>query len=360
MPARGRSRSSATLGEQLQGRDHRGHPATSRLALPPGRVRRPLPRAARAGDRPPRAFKLTSVAGAYWRGDARNEHAPAHLRHRVGDQEGPRGATSKRVEEAKQRDHRRLGQELDLFSLHPIAPGSPFFHPKGAIVYNTLVDYIRRLYGRYGYTEVITPLIYKTRALEDARATTTLSATTCSSCELDDDEYGVKPMNCPGHCYLFATRKHSYRDLPIRYADFSRLHRFEPSGTLHGLTRVRSIAQDDAHIYCTPEQVDDELDALHRDDARGLRRVRLRPRRGHAADAAREVPRPDRAVGRGRGGARARRSTRRGYPVTSCPARARSTARRSASTSATCSSARGRSPRCRSTARMPERFGLAT
>ena len=175
---------------------------------------------------------------------------------------------------------------------------------------------------------------------------------------LDEDEYGVKPMNCPGHCYLFATRKHSYRDLPIRYADFSRLHRFEPSGTLAGLTRVRSMAQDDAHIYCTPEQLDARAGVVHRDDARGLRRLRLRPRRGHAADPAREVPRPPRAVGRGRGGARPRGARAPATRSPCCRARARSTARRSGSTSATSSSARWTLATVQIDCAMPERFEL--
>ena len=208
------------------------------------------------------AFKLTSLAGAYWRGDSNNEQLQRIY--------GTAWATQKdleahlaRIEEAKQRDHRRIGPALDLFSLHPIAPGSPFFHPKGAIVYNTLVEYVRGLYRRYGYTEVVTPLVYKTdlwktsghyEAFRDDMFLMTI----------DDEEYGVKPMNCPGHCYLFATRKHSYRDLPVRLADFSRLHRFEPSGTLNGLTRVRSMAQDDAHIYCTDAQLDEELAAFIR------------------------------------------------------------------------------------------------
>jgi len=164
-----------------------------------------------------------------------------------------------RLEQAKQRDHRRLGQVLDLFSLHPIAPGSPFFHPRGAVLYNVLVDFIRGLYGKYGYAEVITPLIYKTELWKTSGHYEAFRDDMFLM-QLDEQEYGVKPMNCPGHCYLFATRKHSYRDLPVRYADFSRLHRFEPSGTLTGLTRVRSMAQDDAHIYCTPEQMDAELD----------------------------------------------------------------------------------------------------
>jgi threonyl-tRNA synthetase len=204
-----------------------------------------------------KAFKLTSVAGAYWRGDARNE-----MLQRIY---GTAWANAKdleaylaRIEEAKQRDHRRLGQQLDLFSIHPISPGSPFFHPKGAVIYNTLVQFVRSLYGRYGYTEVITPLIYKTELWKtsghyDAFREDMFLMT------VDEDEYGVKPMNCPGHCYLYSTQKYSYRDLPLRFADFSRLHRFEPSGTLAGLTRVRSMAQDDAHIYCTSEQLDNEL-----------------------------------------------------------------------------------------------------
>ena len=205
-----------------------------------------------------KAFKLTSVAGAYWRGDEHNE-----MLQRIYGTAWANGkdleAYLKRVEEAKQRDHRRLGPALDLFSIHPIAPGSPFFHPKGALLYNLLVQYIRGLYGRYGYTEVITPLIYKTD-LYKTSGHYDLFHDDMFLIAVDEEEYGVKPMNCPGHCYLFNTQKHSYRDLPVRFADFSRLHRFEPSGTLAGLTRVRSMAQDDAHIYCTPDQLDDELD----------------------------------------------------------------------------------------------------
>jgi threonyl-tRNA synthetase len=205
-----------------------------------------------------KAFKLTSLAGAYWRGDERNE-----MLQRIYGTSFPTKeqleAHLKRLEEAKQRDHRRLGPQLDLFSLHPIAPGSPFFHPKGAVVYNTLVQYMRSLYGRYGYTEVVTPLIYKTDLFKQS-GHYDLFRKDMFLMSVDEEEYGVKPMNCPGHCYLFETRKYSYRDLPIRFADFSRLHRFEPSGTLSGLTRVRSMAQDDAHIYCTPEQLDGELD----------------------------------------------------------------------------------------------------
>ena len=204
-----------------------------------------------------KAFKLTSIAGAYWRGDSRNEQ----LQRIYGTAWATRkdlDAYLKRVEEAKQRDHRKLGPALDLFSLHPIAPGSPFFHPKGTIIYNRLIEYIRELYARYGYSEVVTPLIYKTELWKTSGHYEAFRQDMFLM-DVHDGEYGVKPMNCPGHCYLFASRKYSYRDLPIRFADFSRLHRFEQSGVLSGLTRVRSFAQDDAHIYCTPEQLDHEL-----------------------------------------------------------------------------------------------------
>jgi threonyl-tRNA synthetase len=204
------------------------------------------------------AFKLTTIAGAYWRGDARNEQLQ-RIYGTAWATQAELDAYLARVEEAKQRDHRRIGQALDLFSIHAIAPGSPFFHPKGTQLYNTLVDYIRGLYRRYGYTEIITPLIYKTD-LYKTSGHYELFKDDMFVMAAGEEEYGVKPMNCPGHCHLFATRKHSYRDLPIRFADFSRLHRFEPSGTLQGLTRVRSLVQDDAHIYCTREQLDGELD----------------------------------------------------------------------------------------------------
>jgi len=204
-----------------------------------------------------RAFKLTHLAGAYWRGDARNEMLQ-RIYGTAWANEKELQEYLEKLEQAKQRDHRRLGQQLDLFSLHPISPGSPFFHPKGTIVYNELVAFMRELYRRYGYTEVITPLIFKTELWKTSGHYDAFRDDMFLM-QVDDEEYGVKPMNCPGHCYLFATRKYSYRDLPVRFADFSRLHRLEPSGTLTGLTRVRSMAQDDAHIFCTPEQMDEEL-----------------------------------------------------------------------------------------------------
>ena len=203
------------------------------------------------------AFKLTHVAGAYWRGDENNEM----LQRIYGTAFASKQELAEhleRIEEARRRDHRKVGPALDLFSLHPVAPGIPFFHPRGTILYNTLVEYIRSLYRRYGYDEVMTPQLYKTELFQTS-GHYDLYKEDMFLLEADGDEYGVKPMNCPGHVYLFGQGKKSYRDLPIRMADFSRLYRLERSGVLSGLTRVRGFSQDDAHIFCTPEQLDDEF-----------------------------------------------------------------------------------------------------
>jgi threonyl-tRNA synthetase len=204
-----------------------------------------------------KAFKLLSIAGAYWRGDERNQmlsriYGTAFHTQKELDEH------LTRLEEAKARDHRKLGKELGLYSFHPEAPASPFFHPKGTQVYNELVTYIRELYFKYGYSEVITPQIldvalWKTSGHYDNYAENMYFTTA------EEREYAVKPMNCPGHCLMFGSQKHSYRDLPIRYADFGRLHRYERSGVTHGLTRVRTFCQDDAHIYCTPDQIKAEM-----------------------------------------------------------------------------------------------------
>ena len=207
-----------------------------------------------------KAFKLLSIAGAYWRGDEKNPmlsriYGTAFHTQKELDEH------LKRLEEAKARDHRKLGKELGLYSFHPEAPASPFFHPKGTQVYNELVAYMRALYFKYGYSEVITPQIldvalWKTSGHYENYAENMYFTTA------EEREYAVKPMNCPGHCLMFGSQKHSYRDLPIRYADFGRLHRYERSGVTHGLTRVRTFCQDDAHIYCTPEQIKTEMAAF--------------------------------------------------------------------------------------------------
>ncbi len=204
-----------------------------------------------------KAFKLLRTAGAYWRGDEKN----AQLQRIYGTAFFTRAELKEHLallEEAKRRDHRRLGKELELFSFHPEAPASPFFHPKGAIVYNALIDLMRRVYREHGYEEVITPQILDVGLWHRSGHYDHYSESMYFS-RVEDHEYAVKPMNCPTHCLMYLEKLHSYRELPIRYADFGRLHRFERSGVVAGLTRVRSFSQDDAHIFCAPEQVEEEI-----------------------------------------------------------------------------------------------------
>jgi threonyl-tRNA synthetase len=213
------------------------------------------PHVAKAGDIG--AFKLTSIAGAYWRGSEKNP-----MLQRIY---GVAFATQAELdeyllmlEEAKKRDHRKLGKEMDLFSFQPIAPASPFFHPKGTVVYNLLVEYMRKLYVPYEYEEVITPQImdvslWKTSGHYDNYVENMYFT------KIDEREFAVKPMNCPAHTFIYASQKRSYRDLPLRFADFGRLHRYEKSGVTAGLTRVRTFCQDDAHLFCTPDQIASEM-----------------------------------------------------------------------------------------------------
>ena len=203
------------------------------------------------------AFKLLSVAGAYWRG---SETRPM-LQRIYGTAFENRKALRQhlnRLAEAEKRDHRRLGKELELFLFDPLAPASPFFLPKGAELYTLLVDYVRGLYKRYGYQEVITPEIFSTDLWKRSGHYENYLEN-MYIIDVGEREYGVKPMNCPAHALIYASQLHSYRDLPLRLADFGRLHRFERSGVTHGLTRVRSFSQDDAHIFCTHEQIAQEV-----------------------------------------------------------------------------------------------------
>jgi threonyl-tRNA synthetase len=203
------------------------------------------------------AVKLLEASGVYWKGDEANER----LQRIYGTAFASREEMEQyleRLEQARARDHRRLGQELDLFSFNPLAPAMPFLHPKGAAIYNALVDYVRELYARDGYGEVITPQIldvelWKTSGHYDNYREHMFFT------EADERQMSVKPMNCPGHCLIFATRLRSYRDLPVRFADFGRLHRYERSGVTAGMFRVRSFSQDDAHIFCTEEQIEGEV-----------------------------------------------------------------------------------------------------
>ena len=206
------------------------------------------------------AFALDRVAGAYWRGDEKNamlQRVYGLLFPTDADLEAYRETRA----EAERRDHRRLGRELDLFHIDPISPGSPFFHPKGTVIYNELIDYMRELYREYGYSEVITPQVFSADLFKTSGHYANFKDD-MYMLEIDEQEFGLKPMNCPGHCSLFRSGHYSYRDLPLRFAEFTRLHRNERSGVLHGMTRVRSFAQDDSHIYCTPDQVEAEITSV--------------------------------------------------------------------------------------------------
>jgi threonyl-tRNA synthetase len=207
------------------------------------------------------AFKLTEIAGAYWRGDERNPMLQRIYGTAFSNKKELKAHLA-RIEEAKQRDHRRVGADLELFHVDAIAPGSPFYLPKGMVLYNGLVDFIRGLYPKYGYAEVMAPQVFRTELFKTSGHYQLFKEDMFILEGDEGEELAVKPMNCPGHCHLFSLKKNSYRELPIRYAEFSRLHRNERSGTLTGLSRVRSMAQDDAHIFCEPSQVNDELDSF--------------------------------------------------------------------------------------------------
>lgn len=203
------------------------------------------------------AFKLTHVSGAYWRGNEKNPQ----LQRIYGTAFKTKQELHEyfqMLEEAKKRDHRKLGKELDLFSFQPEAPASPFFHPKGATIYNRLVQYVRDMYKYYGYEEVITPQIFDSKLWKTSGHYEHYQENMYFT-EIDEREFAVKPMNCPSHTFIFSAHKRSYRDLPLRIADFGRLHRYERSGVTSGLTRVRTFCQDDAHVFCTPEQIEQEI-----------------------------------------------------------------------------------------------------
>lgn len=205
----------------------------------------------------PFGFKLVSIAGAYWRGDEKRQMLQRIYAASFSTKEELKEHLH-RLEEAKKRDHRKLGRELELFHFEQVAPGAPFFMPKGAFIYNQLVEYIRRLYVIYEYDEVITPQILDTELWHTSGHYEHYKENMFFS-KFDEREYAVKPMNCPCHMLMFKHYKYSYRDLPMRYADFGRLHRYESSGALAGLTRVRSFCQDDAHIFLALDQVQEEV-----------------------------------------------------------------------------------------------------
>jgi threonyl-tRNA synthetase len=208
-------------------------------------------------SKPIKAVKLLSLAGAYWRGD---ETKPQLTRVYGTAFYDPKDLEEylHRLEEAKRRDHRRLGRELDLVHFNEHSPGSPIWHPRGMVIWNALEALRQRENSRRGYLEVKTPLLYDTE-LWEISGHWEKYRDNMFLIEQEDKTFGLKPMNCPGHMLLFGSEIRSHRDLPIRYAEASTLHRNEPSGTLHGLLRVRHVTQDDAHIFCTREQIGEEV-----------------------------------------------------------------------------------------------------
>src|SRR5213592_3763911 len=210
--------------------------------------------------KPIKALKLTGLAGAYWRGDERNTQL-TRIYGTAFYSQADLDAYLERLEQARARDHRRLGVQLDLFHLSDQSPGSPFWHPKGMVVWNQLEDLRRRENARRGYLEVKTPLLYDEQTYETSGHLQNYEENIfwVHSHSESDRRMALKPMNCPGHMLLFGSRLRSYKELPMRFAESSTLHRDEKGGTLHGLLRVKHITQDDAHMFCTPEQIEDEI-----------------------------------------------------------------------------------------------------
>ncbi len=209
---------------------------------------------------PIKAIKLTGVAGAYWRGDEKNKQL-TRIYGTAFYSQADLDAYLERIEEAKRRDHRRLGVQLDLFHLSDVSPGAPFWHPKGTVIWNQLEVLRRSMNEKHGYVEVRTPLIYDSGVWVTSGHWEKYREHMFLIPE-GERTYGLKPMNCPGHMLLFNSRIHSYRELPVRYAEAGPLHRNELAGALHGLTRVRQITQDDAHIFVAEDQIEDELDRV--------------------------------------------------------------------------------------------------
>jgi threonyl-tRNA synthetase len=206
-------------------------------------------------SKPIKAVKLTGIAGAYWRGDEKNTQL-TRIYGTAFYSRADLDAHLAALEEARKRDHRLLGRQLDLFHLSDHSPGSPFWHPKGMVIWNALEELRRRENLARGYVEVKTPLLYDIQTYITSGHYDNYRE---NMFFVSDGKFALKPMNCPGHMLLFGSRLRSYRELPIRYAESSTLHRDELAGTLHGLLRVRHVTQDDAHIFCTPEQIEGEI-----------------------------------------------------------------------------------------------------
>ena len=204
-----------------------------------------------------KAIKLQSIAGAYWRGDEHNKMLQ-RIYGTAFEKKEDLEAYLHMLEEAAKRDHRKLGKELDIFSLHEEGPGFPFFHPNGMIIRNELINYWREVHRRYGYLEVKTPMIMNRQLWEQSGHWDHYKENMYFT-KIDGEDYAIKPMNCPGGMLVYKTQPHSYRELPLRLGELGLVHRHELSGALHGLFRVRNFTQDDAHIFMTPDQIEGEI-----------------------------------------------------------------------------------------------------
>ena len=204
-----------------------------------------------------KALKLMSIAGAYWRGDEHNKMLQ-RIYGTAFEKQADLDAYLHMLEEAKKRDHRKLGKQLDLFSLHEEGPGFPFFHPNGMIIRNELINYWREVHRRYGYQEIKTPMIMNRKLWETSGHWDHYKENMYFT-QIDGEDYAVKPMNCPGGMLVYKSHQHSYRDLPLRLGELGIVHRHELSGALHGLFRVRNFTQDDAHLFLTPNQIEEEI-----------------------------------------------------------------------------------------------------
>ena len=204
-----------------------------------------------------KAFKLQSIAGAYWRGSEKNKMLQ-RIYGTAFEKKEDLDAYLHMLEEAAKRDHRKLGKELDIFSLHEEGPGFPFFHPNGMIIRNELINYWREVHRRYNYLEIKTPMIMNRQLWEQSGHWDHYKENMYFT-QIDEADYAIKPMNCPGGMLVYKTQPHSYRELPLRMGELGLVHRHELSGALHGLFRVRNFTQDDAHIFMTPDQIEGEI-----------------------------------------------------------------------------------------------------
>ena len=247
-----------------------------------------------------RAFKLTRLAGSYWRGDASNKMLQRIYGTAWADKKQLKHYLTQ-LEEAQKRDHRKLGKQMDLFHFQDEAPGMVFWHERGLILYQQVEAYVREKIRAYGYQEVSTPQILDRKLWEKSGHWDKFGDMIFSTSS-ENREYAIKPMNCPGHVQIYNQGLKSYRDLPFKLSEFGLVHRNEPSGTLHGLLRARRFVQDDAHVFCTRDQLAAGSARADRSDLRGLPGLRFREHRSGLLDPPGAARRRGRTLGRGRGG----------------------------------------------------------